>query len=88
MNYWEQMLALEKKFEGVTKPQDMGTTGLCAWVAVSSGIRLYIRFRTACKIIRERVGRKAVQGFVRAVVKECLTADRKENIQRYARKIA
>lgn len=86
VDYSKIMLRLESQFAGATDPATMGTTGLVAWVSITSGIQLYTRFRTARAIIRKRLGESALSGFVRACIAAAPCQLRKERIARYAKK--
>jgi hypothetical protein len=66
--YWSRHFQLERQFEGVTDPAQMGTTGLVAWVLVGPGgsRQGWNRARRALTILKRRG--LGVEGFKRAVL--------------------
>ena len=61
--------SFKQQFAGVSTPEEMGTTGLCAWVIAGPGgyYRDWQRLQKACGIIRRRHGKGAVVRFCAAI---------------------
>ncbi len=88
-SYIAESYKLEQQTTGATEPEQMGTTGLIAWVALAPHSRLYHRLRRARSVIRKRLGDRALIGFDRAVIlgsvnkaKQLHTADLINSLQK------
>ena len=81
----KRIVQLEQQCSGVSSPQDMGTTGLIAWVCTSRGANLWNHFRTACTIIQRRG--LPVDRFMKAVTKTAPDAYHRELLERYSASI-
>lgn len=84
--YSKRYVQLEAQYQGVKNPEEMGTTGLLAWVICQGAyFRGYNALRKATSIIRKRRGN--VLGFIRTLLKMCLTEFQAERITRWAKKV-
>jgi hypothetical protein len=77
---------LERMFAGVTRPEEMGTTGLVGWTLAGPGgmKRDWNRCRKAVSVVRRRhCHPKATEGFGRAVLALIHNRSQRERFARY-----